>query len=770
MLFIFLNLRRQFMRRFSIPIFLLGFSCLANPVLAISDNCQAVYSQEEQTLSLPCVDIVNPSGEVLHYAVVLQEIPETEPTQFKVAETVDTQENVNANNCQAVYTVAKGIIEIPCINDQNVTMTKIPSETAESLQFVVTDTKPIVNNRLRRANRSGTAWSVINYGNNENLTETLSIQGTCSLWVALQGETERNYDFVTIYNENGQEVRQLSGPLDESFTVDGSSIRIRFTSDSSVTKDGFSVQITRKDDGCNGNNGGENDSENSSNGTSFSLFDYRNNENITETLSLPGARTLQVTITGETERNYDWLKIYDSNDREVKTLSGNLNENFQIEGSSIRIHFQSDGSVTKDGFTVRIIDGGPPELTLESCELVGPTEFDENTCVNYRVECSFSDGNIRDISPYRWREYDSATTIDDDGQLCAQDVSENERVRIKAYVEYKETFYPEMYVTVKNKDVAPLPAPNLHSPNNEATGIDVSNPSFSWDNVSGATHYQIVISQFNDFRGFSENTGQCDSTCFVENTSSIPYNRELVAGTTYYWKVKPIADGRTSTWSQIWSFTSLDNPVTTGIVDGNEYIGLIVFPEQLNQGVQFYTRISVHDGYNVEKVELLKTAIEEYDERFGEDGISSLFTGVSLTVVGGLGTAILCMATTGAACAMVGVVITTGQLIWTSIDWMSDNAEIWNEYNEKTKKEIILYHPQGTKWLIWLQKDTPGSISQDPITIRTHRLPDELIVNLERDPCNDVFAICSTGPNGRQCGYGEETVVMCDIGEIQFSN
>ena len=89
-------------------------------------------------------------------------------------------------------------------------------------------------------------------------------------------------------------------------------------------------------------------------GTTWTTGKYDNNMDISKTLAVPDAEVLIVTITGETERSYDFLYIYDSNDNEIKKLDGNIDETFEVEGSSIRARLKTDYSVTKAGVTIAV--------------------------------------------------------------------------------------------------------------------------------------------------------------------------------------------------------------------------------------------------------------------------------------------------------------------------------------------------------------------------------------------------------------------------------
>jgi len=104
------------------------------------------------------------------------------------------------------------------------------------------------------------------------------------------------------------------------------------------------------------------------------------------------------------------------------------------------------------------------------------------------------------------------------------------------------------------------PAPTLSYP--AASGFSVSKTTpvtFSWNSVSGATNYRIVISQNSSFSGFNEYNQSCDSTCYTEKTgtvtSHLSKSRNL-DGQTYYWRVRVNTANGASGWSQARSFTT----------------------------------------------------------------------------------------------------------------------------------------------------------------------------------------------------------------------
>ncbi len=87
------------------------------------------------------------------------------------------------------------------------------------------------------------SWTSGPYSNNTNIYKVLEILSATSLVVTVSGETEPNYDFITIYNEDNQEVFRHSGSINSTFTVPGYKITAHFTSDVSVTKSGVTVTI-----------------------------------------------------------------------------------------------------------------------------------------------------------------------------------------------------------------------------------------------------------------------------------------------------------------------------------------------------------------------------------------------------------------------------------------------------------------------------------------------------------------------------------------------
>jgi hypothetical protein len=93
--------------------------------------------------------------------------------------------------------------------------------------------------------------------------------------------------------------------------------------------------------------------------------------------------------------------------------------------------------------------------------------------------------------------------------------------------------------------------PTLIAPSNGATGVS-TNPTLSWNSVTGAVGYAYQYSIDPGFTGATDNPASGTSA----NLTGLPYN------TKYYWRVKA-SDGSTFTsWSVVWSFTIISNTLS----------------------------------------------------------------------------------------------------------------------------------------------------------------------------------------------------------------
>ncbi|HEV8538637.1 MAG TPA: glycosyl hydrolase family 18 protein [Bacteroidota bacterium] len=102
------------------------------------------------------------------------------------------------------------------------------------------------------------------------------------------------------------------------------------------------------------------------------------------------------------------------------------------------------------------------------------------------------------------------------------------------------------FTTSAGTPVAPA-VPTLAAPSNGATGI-ATNPTLSWNSSTGATSYRVQVSAGSSFASTVADLGNLSST-----SSNIP---GMAAGTIYYWRVNATNTGGTSSWSNVFSFTT----------------------------------------------------------------------------------------------------------------------------------------------------------------------------------------------------------------------
>jgi hypothetical protein len=94
---------------------------------------------------------------------------------------------------------------------------------------------------------SKTQWITNKFTNYESRKQSLEIFWATSLKVTIYGSTEKDYDFVTIKDQNGNTIEKLSGDINKNFTVDGSKITVELSSDASVLSSGVTVTISEYD-------------------------------------------------------------------------------------------------------------------------------------------------------------------------------------------------------------------------------------------------------------------------------------------------------------------------------------------------------------------------------------------------------------------------------------------------------------------------------------------------------------------------------------------
>jgi hypothetical protein len=142
----------------------------------------------------------------------------------------------------------------------------------------------------------------------------------------------------------------------------------------------------------------------------------------------------------------------------------------------------------------------------------------------------------------------------------------------------------------------------------------------------------------------------------------------------------------------------LSSPRLVQLSDGNDLIGVVVFPADLNLGYNFVTRIDVPTNYIVKRMEVLKTASELAIER------NRLIVNSTKTQVFWLfaDTAIGFIPVVGdlAAFARGGIDI--------YVSSNRDIAAVTDQYLASTSRTLNLVNARNVKVLIWYQKISAG--------------------------------------------------------------
>lgn len=94
------------------------------------------------------------------------------------------------------------------------------------------------------------------------------------------------------------------------------------------------------------------------------------------------------------------------------------------------------------------------EKTLESVEIIGLAEVDENSTSSYKCTATYSDGSTKDVTnTAKWSENSNYASISSGGVLTTSEVSSDKTVTITASYEGKSDSYG---ITIKNISVTPV--------------------------------------------------------------------------------------------------------------------------------------------------------------------------------------------------------------------------------------------------------------------------------------------------------------------------
>lgn len=196
-----------------------------------------------------------------------------------------------------------------------------------------------------------TAHSYANYAN-ETYYYTDATATSIDLQFDKVCKTEKNWDFITIYDKNGKRIAKLSGDQasNKFINIPGNSFSITFTSDRSKTFYGYSLYYVSPNYGKahEGNNvyaypeSGHN-------------YDNYANQTYKYVCPLDHVQALDLTFSDKcmTEENYDIVSVYDKNNNLIGSYSGKIlaGKSLRVPGNEFTIKFKTDRSRAYYGFS-----------------------------------------------------------------------------------------------------------------------------------------------------------------------------------------------------------------------------------------------------------------------------------------------------------------------------------------------------------------------------------------------------------------------------------
>ena len=102
----------------------------------------------------------------------------------------------------------------------------------------------------------------------------------------------------------------------------------------------------------------------------------------------------------------------------------------------------------------------------------------------------------------------------------------------------------------------PLTAVSLYMPLDGATNVSLT-PTLEWQSVATATGYEVQVSTSNTF---TTTVYSGTTTNLTQALSGLNYN------TTYYWRVRALRGSEQGPWSAVWSFTTIQQPLTAVVL------------------------------------------------------------------------------------------------------------------------------------------------------------------------------------------------------------
>jgi YVTN family beta-propeller protein len=278
--------------------------------------------------------------------------------------------------------------------------------------------------------------------------------------------------------------------------------------------------------------------------------------------------TTSATVSGATVQIFQTSISQTTNSSGLATFN-----NLPVGNYSFAI--TAPGYFSKTGLSVNILSGQTTNvgwlltpLTIPANpKLVSPA----NAATNVLIASTLTWNSVPGAASYRIQASSSsgfASTIFDQGGLTAAQITASgmpNSAVIYWHVNATNSLGTGGWSSIWSFTTAPPvpPAPLLLLPTNGAPGISPA-PSLSWNQSSGASSYDILVSTSLNFANTIFSLGLTATSATI---SALSY------ATTYYWRVNAMNITGASGWSITWSFTTLslsipDTPILVSPANG----------------------------------------------------------------------------------------------------------------------------------------------------------------------------------------------------------
>lgn len=160
---------------------------------------------------------------------------------------------------------------------------------------------------------------------------------------------------------------------------------------------------------------------------------------------------------------------------------------------------------------------------------------------SYNVNATDHDG---DTLTYSLTTKPSGMTINSSTGLISWTPTSNGIFNVTVKVSDGKLSDTQSFTIKVEEQSLPLSPVQLLNPSNGAS-VNTSTVQLSWNPVTNATGYEVV---YDTSSSFANPIGWTVTTTY-KSTSTLKDN------TTYYWRIRAVANGQYSPWSSVWSFT-----------------------------------------------------------------------------------------------------------------------------------------------------------------------------------------------------------------------